>query len=119
MTGKEIENLKNKNPRFKDGIPCKLTKEQKQLHKELYCREMINSCLCYGQDFLNSEYKDSYIEELGKERVIELYNEQKEDFSKAKVLYNVHEDSEGCSYNSIIWADELEENIENEIDICE
>ena len=46
MTGKEIEKIKSEIPQFKNGIPCKLTSTQELLHKELDCREMINSCLC-------------------------------------------------------------------------
>lgn len=46
MTGKEIEKIRNEIPRFENGVPCKLTSEQELLHKELDCREMINSCLC-------------------------------------------------------------------------
>lgn len=110
MTRKEIEKIKNEIPRFENGIPCKLTKEQKQLHRELDCREMINSCLCYGHSFIESHYSSPYIEELGMERVLELYNEQKADFDKAKVFHNVYEDGEGVSYNSIQWEDELEIN---------
>lgn len=110
MTDKEIKKLRKENPRFNNGFSCELTKEQKQLHRELDCREMINSCLCYGTDFLNSRYKDRYIKDLGEQRVIELYNEQKKDFDKAIVLHNVYEDGEGVSYNSIQWEDELEIN---------
>lgn len=108
MTRKEIEKLKKEIPRFINGIPCKLTQEQQLLHRELECREMINSCLCYGSSFLKSRYSESYVKELGKERVLELYNEQKVDFDKAIVLHNVYEDSEGVSYNSIKWEDEIE-----------
>lgn len=108
MTGKEIEKIRNEIPQFKNGVPCKLTSEQKLLHKELDCREMINSCLCYGYDFINTNFSEPYIKELGKERVMELYNEQKDDFNKAIVFHNVYEDSEGCSYNSIKWKDEIE-----------
>lgn len=108
MTGKEIEKIRNEIPQFEKGIPCKLTIEQERLHKELDCREMINSCLCYGSDFLGISYSEPYIKELGKERVLELYNEQKTDFDKAIVLHNVYEDCEGCSYNSIKWKDEIE-----------
>lgn len=108
MTRKEIEKAKEKNPRFINGTPCKLTKEQEILHRELDCREMINSCLCYGTDFLNSIYKDRYIAELGVERVSQLYNEQKNDFEKAIVYHDVFEDSEGVSYNSIQWNDEID-----------
>lgn len=108
MTGKQIEKIKNEVPRFKNGVPCKLTPEQKLLHRELDCREMINSCLIYGSNFWGTRYSEPYIEELGKERVLELYNEQKSDFDKAIVFHNVYEDSEGCSYNSIKWEDEIE-----------
>lgn len=110
MTDKEIEKIRSEIPQFKNGIPCKLTPTQELLHKELDCREMINSCLCYGTDFLNSEYSKPYIKKLGKKRVVELFNEQKVDFDKAIVFYNVWEDNEGNSYNSIKWVDELEEN---------
>ncbi|MBR0491801.1 MAG: hypothetical protein IJJ82_07165 [Clostridia bacterium] len=110
MTEKEIKKLRKENPRFNNGFSCELIKEQKQLHRELDCREMINSCLCYNTDFLNSRYKDDYIKDLGKQRVIELYNEQKEDFDKAIVIRSVYQDDEGNSYNSIQWEDELEIN---------
>ena len=115
MTDKEIKKIRDEIPQFENGVPCKLTLEQKQLHRELDCRDMINSCLCYGQNFIESRYSNPYIKELGKERVLELYNEQKADFDKAKVLYNVGKDSEGTTYNSVRWADEMETNIEDEI----
>lgn len=110
MTRKEIKKLRKENPRFKNEMSCESTKAQKQLHIELDCREMINSCLCYGIDFIDSHYKDKYIKDLGEKRVIELYNEQKVDFDKAVVIHNVGEDGEGNSYNSIQWEDELEIN---------
>ena len=108
MTEKEIKKIRNNNPRFENWKVCKLTDEQEKIHKELDCREMINSCLCYGTDFLNSKYKNEYIKELGEDRVIELYNEQKADFDKAIVYHNVYVDGEDVSYNSIKWNDEKE-----------
>lgn len=89
MTRLEIKKLRKENPRFNNGMSCELTKVQKQLHRELDCREMINSCLCYSTDFMNSHYKDAYIKDLGEQRVIELYNEQKKDFEKAIVIHDV------------------------------
>ena len=82
MTGKEIKKIRTEIPRFRNGVACNLTAEQKQLHRELDCREMINSCLCYGSNFLESRYSEPYIQDLGRERVIEIYNEQKIDFDK-------------------------------------
>lgn len=108
MTGKQIEKIRNEIPQFENGIPCKLTPEQKLLHRELDCRDMINSCLIYGTKFLETRYSEKYIKKLGEKRVLELYNEQKADFDKAIVFHNVYEDSEGISYNSIKWEDEIE-----------
>lgn len=107
MTGKEIKRIRAEIPRFRNGVACNLTAEQKRLHRELDCREMINSCLCYGSNFLESRYSEPYIQNLGRERVIEIYNEQKIDFDKAIVLHNVYEDVEGVTYNSIKWEDEI------------
>ena len=108
MTGKEIKKIRTEIPRFRNGVACNLTAEQKQLHRELDCREIINSCLFYGSNFLESRYSETYIKELGEKRVLELFNEQKADFDKAIVFHNVYKDSEGCTYNSIKWEDEIE-----------
>lgn len=89
------------------------TEEQRMLECELACREMINSCLAYGsiRDFWRVNYRghsyaDSYVRRLGKEKVVELAEEQESDFAKATVLHDVYTDSEGVTYNSVIWADE-------------
>ena len=99
MNREEIEFVKTMLPPL-TKCDC-WTNEQKMLNRELSCREMINSCLIYGTDFLTSHYKDSYIEELGEKRVNELYNEQLKYCEKCKVNYNVYEDSEGVTYNSL------------------
>ena len=46
MTEKQIEKIRKEIPQFENGISCELTPEQKRLHRELDCRDMINSCLC-------------------------------------------------------------------------
>ena len=43
---------------------------------------------------------------INKERVKQLYEEQKFDISQATIHRGVHTDSEGLTYNSITWADE-------------
>lgn len=79
---------------------------------------MINSCLCYDgiQGFWKehdswfegrTSYAATFVKELGLSRVQELVKEQEEDFSKAVVRRGVHTDSEGVTYNSIIWEDDL------------
>ena len=78
------------------------------LKESLSCRDMINSILCYHgtNNIMNNPYLKKYIESLGTILVSLLVEEQTQDFSKATVLQNVLTDSEGCSYNRIIWHDE-------------
>ena len=115
MTRKEMEAVQSSLPRRMDW--ANWTEEQKKLDAELSCREMINSCLCYSgiESFWHvdpwrwGEYKSyaaRHVAALGMERVKEIVKEQEEDFARAVVLRNVHTDSEGCTYNSIRWADE-------------
>lgn len=91
------------------------TEEEKRELKELSCRRTINSNLCYGDSFYEKYYHwvyckgyqtssqaDEYIEVLGEETVARLYEEQRNDFTKATVLKNIAT-SEGVSYNSIVW----------------
>lgn len=111
MTDKQISAARATLPR---GILwANWPEEAKRLYDELSCREMVNSCLCYGgiEDFwYKPEWRDSYahdyVRKLGRARVKEICKEQQEDIARARILRNVHTDSEGCSYNSIIWADE-------------
>jgi hypothetical protein len=128
MTDKQIQAVKDRlnekyygnKPYFPDNLKQPITKEDETLYKELSCREMINSCLIYGSDpfrkitkwwyghgHCERSYMSDYEDKLGVERVRQLYEEQKFDISQAKVHHNVHTDSEGLSYNSITWADEL------------
>lgn len=116
MTRKEIESMQRSLPRRFDW--ANWTDEQKKIQKELDCRGMYNSCLCYGTERNFWECKswgdgkplcEDYVKDLGMTRVREICKEQEEDFARAVVLRNVFTDSEGLSYNSIVWADELEE----------
>lgn len=108
MTGKELEKLKASLPKWENGKPPVFTEEQKQLDKELWCIEMINSILVYDgkNNIMKNQYLQKYIKELGYKVVENLVNEQIKDVEKAKVLRNVHVDCDGLSYNSIVWADE-------------
>lgn len=108
MTDRQIQAIRNNLPKWSNGKPPILTDEQKQLDKELNCREMINSILCYDGPYniINNLYLKKYINELGLNSVQKLCDEQIKDFEKAIVKHNVYTDSEGCSYNAIIWADE-------------
>jgi hypothetical protein len=108
MTDKQIKAAKATLPQWKNGQAPTLTPEQNQLNKELQCRDMINSVLCYKgkENIMNNEYINDYIDDLGHDIVQRLCDEQIADFENATVKENVHTDSEGISYNSIIWADD-------------
>lgn len=116
MTQKQIDAARKTLPGYME-LPWKdWTPEQKRLDQELDCREMINSCLTYGgiDGFWqecewregDKSYAARFIRELGRKRVEELAEEQQADFSKARIFHGVYEDSEGCSYNGVVWHDE-------------
>ena len=108
MTDKQIKEMEKTLPRWENGVPPVLTHQQEILQESLSCRDMINSILCYHgtNNIMNNPYLKKYIESLGTILVSLLVEEQIQDFSKATVLQNVLTDSEGCSYNRIIWHDE-------------
>lgn len=116
MTQKEIDRAKKKLPSLSNTSFKDWSEEDKRMSKELGARDMINSCLCYGGikgfweecdwRYGDKSYAAPYIRELGRERVEQLVKEQIADFDKAKVLYNVYTDSEGLTYNTIVWADD-------------
>lgn len=114
MTDRQIEFMRKQLPHWEKGNPPVFTPEQLRLDEELWCREMINSILCYsGVDGLKengywyNEYLKKYEFILGADTVKRLCNEQVEDFKKAIVRQDVHVDYEGVSYNSVIWADDM------------
>lgn len=88
MTQKQIDQVRKelRKKTYKDW-----TEAEKRIDRELYCREMINSCLIYGSanyNFYNKEseqfvcYAIDYVRELGEKRVKELFEEQCADFAK-------------------------------------
>ena len=107
MTDKQIKAAKATLPQWKDGKAPFLTPEQHQLNRELQCRDMINSILCYNgkENIMNNKYIHDYINDLGLDAVERLCDEQIADFENAIVKEGVYA-SEGVSYNSIIWADD-------------
>ena len=107
---KEIKNLMLKNKEWKN-----INSSARKLYEEMSLRKMIMSCLVYGNDIFTSicydacseyyhkPYADEYIDILGYDRVMEIYNDQKEYFdTKCKIARNVYTDSEGLTYNSLI-----------------
>lgn len=81
---------------------------------EQFCQGMIESILCYHwtvgtsvKDCLDKElsrsysYLEQYVKELGYDRVLSFMEETANEIDH--IGYSVGTDSEGCSYNSIIW----------------
>lgn len=87
------------------------TKEQKRLYEDLSCRQMIISCIIYGEsgfydketDTFSGRYAEDYLKTLGEKTVRRLWNEQKETMSKAVIHYGAQTDAEGCVYATVTW----------------
>ena len=96
-----------------DGKYFKPPKEYMIREEELSCIGMINSILAYrwfGDDaetVMQREekayhnYLGQYVALLGRKKVVELIQEQIDSIKEIK--RNIHTDSEGLSYNSIVW----------------
>ncbi len=103
MNSEKIKELKSSLPNRTKVQYQDWTNEQKKLDRELSCREMIMSCLIYGDDIYNSRYIAKYEDDLGKKRVLEICEEQEKFFKeKCEIVYNVYTDSDGISYNSLV-----------------
>ena len=109
MNSKEIKEQRNFLNCYKT-----LTKEQELTLIELDLREMIMSCLAYDEDIMTScninmvseyygrPYFDEYADQLGRERALKVYEDQKKFFdTKCKVNKGVYTDNEGVSYNFV------------------
>ena len=113
MTDRQMDLIRKQLP-ARSQVPWKdWTEEQKQLEKELSCIDMINSILAYdwfGEDAESvmaheekayKNYLAEYVELFGRNKVVELIQEQINSIST--IQRNVHTDSEGVTYNSIVW----------------
>ena len=120
MTDKQLElaerELRAKGYGWIDGKYHKPPKKYAILEKEYSCIRMINSLLAYScHGMTNAEevmqyeersyynYLADYVKELGRDRVISLIQGQIDSIDYVK--YNVGRDSEGVTYNSIIWKE--------------
>ena len=96
-----------------NGKYIKPPKEYELRERELSCISMINSILAYnwfGEDaeqvmqYEEKAYKNylaEYVALFSRKKVVELIQEQINSIKDIK--RNVHTDSEGVTYNSIIW----------------
>ncbi len=88
------------------------TDEMKTKYEELWCRDMIISCVCYSTEYnfydekqkKFGEYGLRYAEKLGDKRALEIFYDQKEFMKNHATIHTaVGTDCEGVSYNSITW----------------
>ena len=99
-----------------DGKYIKPPNEYVLRSEELSCISMINSILAYNWFGQNAEeimqmeernyhnYLADYVKLFGRDMVVALIQEQLDSIKTIK--RNVHTDSEGVTYNSIVWRDE-------------
>lgn len=81
-------------------------------HDKLSCIDMINSIICYNEcntpeDVVfrySGHYLDKYIKAFGLNNVLDMAAEQLNDI--VAVTRNVFTDSEGCTYNSLVFRDD-------------
>lgn len=130
MTENQIKALKNQlytkyygdNCIIPEGLKMPITKEDQITFKKLDIRQMMLSCLTYGENYFDmvqsswytanrNKYDWEELEALGVEdglgEVHNLWDEMKTDFkNKACVVNDVYTDSEGVSYNSVTWVDD-------------
>lgn len=110
------EEMREKGFGWIDGKYVKPPEEYVKRQEELSCIDMINSILCYNcQGYQDAEsvleyeersyynYLESYVKTLGRDKVIELIQEQINSIDY--VRNNVFRDSEGVPYNSIVWTE--------------
>ena len=99
-----------------DGKYIKPPAEYEMWSRKLDCINMINSILAYdwyGQDaewVMEHEeksyknYLEQYVKLFGRNNVVALIQEQINSIERIERC--VHTDSEGCTYNSIVWKKE-------------
>lgn len=89
------------------------TPEMVLMDRELWARDMVISCVCYGREYNFydertgrwGQYGLNYEKELGAERALEVFRDQVAYMRKhATINSGVYTDHEGCTYNSINWS---------------
>lgn len=122
-----LRNAGDPNPENTVGIAKRLPPEVwNELNKEgtiLDCIEMIHSILTYAEPYnhtleyvLNNKYMQKYIEKLGQEEVSNLINNEIEEYKNAVINKDQYTDSEGVTYNSVTFKDDMKESCEEKIE---
>lgn len=112
---KEWENIVG----YKSRLPKELVDKFNKADRELWCIEMIHSILIYSSErnpdvIIEDKYLKKYIDELGRDKVMELLNQEIEEFNNATITKDTYTDSEGVTYNSVTFKDDLTEEDNND-----
>ena len=82
-------------------------KISKAINSELSLKGMLISCFAYGGISKDSYHFEKYILPYQKQMSLktfeDVYNEMEKSFEKTEIQHGVYTDSEGCSYNEIIY----------------
>ena len=88
----------------------------------LDCIEMTHSILTYAPEnnrtleyVLDNKYIKKYIEKLGEDKVREIANQEVEEYKNATINSNAYTDSEGVTYNSVTFKDDMKESCEEKM----
>ena len=123
MTQRQIDVLKESLPKWKNGVAPQLNQREQLISQIVNIADMMLSNLAYGGDYFEmvqepwyqrNKDPDGYdwdkLENLGiingLEFVVLLWRQMQEDFAVYGILCReAYTDSEGCSYNNIVWTD--------------
>lgn len=91
----------------------KWTPEEEKEYAELACRSMMISFFAYHgiptirneESWFFQQYLQRYVKELGRKRFDEVRDRMIKSFEGATVKCGIYTDHEGCTYNSIHWAE--------------
>ena len=105
---KITEDMKALAKQFGDRMNVKDGSIAKQLWNIVDCMNMIESHLAYNDyNFMESRYNKRYVDELGYEKVEEIWEMMKKYFDEnCYVKEGVYTDCEGLTYNSLIDRNE-------------
>ena len=115
MTDRQMDLIRKQLPKRTQVPWSEWTDEQKRIDKELSCISMINSILAYNwfgesaeqimqmEERAYKNYLAEYVALFSRNTVVDLIQEQINSIRCIK--RNVHTDSEGVSYNSIVWEE--------------
>lgn len=94
-------------------LPKDVSSKFLRYSSETSCIDMIHSILTYSDpetwtvdNILKDHYLQKYINELGKDTVAALIQQEIDEYQNATINYNDFTDSEGVSYNSVRFRDD-------------